>query len=171
MRSLSYPACSAHAPYYIAICDLPGSTIFLHIPHKRHDFRNRKLLNTKCVLIFATTFVSNISHSTKNSARYRRCTYVFMLSARYSRQILIKVQLSRQIFEHDSNFMKILPMEAEFHSDGQVRRDKASIQTRIKKALTRLRFYPYKRQRLVLSSRMFNMYYMYVWKRLLVMSW
>jgi hypothetical protein len=29
--SLSYPACSAHAPYYIVICGLSGCTIFSHI--------------------------------------------------------------------------------------------------------------------------------------------
>jgi hypothetical protein len=29
--SLSYPACKAHAPYYIVICGLSGSTIFFHI--------------------------------------------------------------------------------------------------------------------------------------------
>ena len=29
--SLSYPACNAHAPYYIVICGLSGSTIFF--PH------------------------------------------------------------------------------------------------------------------------------------------
>ena len=29
--SLSYPACNAHAPYYIVICDLSGCTIFFRI--------------------------------------------------------------------------------------------------------------------------------------------
>jgi hypothetical protein len=29
--SLSYPACKAHAPYYIVICGLSGCTIFFHI--------------------------------------------------------------------------------------------------------------------------------------------
>jgi hypothetical protein len=29
--NLSYPACKAHAPYYIAICGLSGCTIFFHI--------------------------------------------------------------------------------------------------------------------------------------------
>ena len=28
---LSYPACKVHAPYYIVICGLYGSTIFFHI--------------------------------------------------------------------------------------------------------------------------------------------
>jgi hypothetical protein len=29
--SLSYPARKAHAPYYIVICGLSGSTVFFHI--------------------------------------------------------------------------------------------------------------------------------------------
>jgi hypothetical protein len=29
--SLSYPACKAHAPYYIVICSLSGCTVFFHI--------------------------------------------------------------------------------------------------------------------------------------------
>jgi hypothetical protein len=29
--SLSYPACKAHAPFYIVICGLSGCTIFFHI--------------------------------------------------------------------------------------------------------------------------------------------
>jgi len=36
------------------------------LSHKGHDFREKKLLNTKCVLIFSTTVVRNISHSKKN---------------------------------------------------------------------------------------------------------
>jgi len=28
---VSYPPCNVHAPYYIVICGLPGSTIFFHI--------------------------------------------------------------------------------------------------------------------------------------------
>ena len=35
---LSNRACNAHAPYYIVICDLAGSTVF-SISNKRYDFR------------------------------------------------------------------------------------------------------------------------------------
>ena len=34
--SLSYPACSAHAPYYKVACGLSGST-FSTLSHKGHD--------------------------------------------------------------------------------------------------------------------------------------
>jgi hypothetical protein len=54
--SLSYPARKAHAPYYIVICGLSGSTIFLTLSHKRHDLR-KKILNIKCVLNLSTAFV------------------------------------------------------------------------------------------------------------------
>ena len=74
-----------------------------------------------CVLIFSTTFVRNISHSMKNWARYdQRRILVFMWSTRYSCQILMKLEFSRQIFENTQilNFMKYRPVAAElFHAD------------------------------------------------------
>jgi hypothetical protein len=44
--SLSYPACKAHAPYFIAICDLSVSAVFFTISHNQHNFRGggKKLL-------------------------------------------------------------------------------------------------------------------------------
>jgi len=54
---------------HIFICALSGSTIFFHI-NKRHHFRKKTPLNKKmCILIFCTTFVTNMSHYKKNSAR------------------------------------------------------------------------------------------------------
>jgi hypothetical protein len=42
-----------------------------------------------CDLISSTTFIWNISHFKKNSARYcHKCTYIFMWNTRYSCQIL-----------------------------------------------------------------------------------
>jgi len=59
----------------------------------------------------------------KDSARYnQKRTYVFMCSARYSCQILVKLVFSSQIFEKSSNvkFMKIRPVRAGFlHLDRQ----------------------------------------------------
>ena len=39
--------------------------------HKRHDFRKDVSGHKMCVMIFCTTCVSNISNSTKHSARYQ----------------------------------------------------------------------------------------------------
>ena len=62
-------------------------------------FLNR-LLKIECVLILSTTFVLNIFHSKSNSARYNhKYVMVFMESTRYSCQILMKLEFSRQIFE------------------------------------------------------------------------
>jgi len=35
---------NAHAPCYIAISTLPGSTIFFHSFHKRHFFTQKKII-------------------------------------------------------------------------------------------------------------------------------
>jgi hypothetical protein len=43
---------------HIFICDLPLSTTFSTLSHKRQDFRGEKVTEHKmCVLIFSTTFV------------------------------------------------------------------------------------------------------------------
>jgi len=34
---------------HIVICGLPHSTVFSTLSHKRHDFRQKKLLNSKFV--------------------------------------------------------------------------------------------------------------------------
>jgi len=75
--SLSYPACSAHAPCYIPVIPL-NVPHFPTLSYKRHDFRGKKLLNIKCVLISSTAFIWNISRSKKNSATFYKCTWMFM---------------------------------------------------------------------------------------------
>ena len=83
---LTYVACLA-VPYFSTLSK--KFTIFLN-----------RLLKTECVLILFTTFVLNISHSKSNSARYNhKYVEVFMESTRYSCQILMKLEFSRQIFE------------------------------------------------------------------------
>ena len=57
--SLSYPACEAHAPYYIVICGLSGSTIFS--PHYLINGTTfGKKLNIKCVFWFSLQRLSQI---------------------------------------------------------------------------------------------------------------
>jgi hypothetical protein len=63
---LSYPACKAQAPYYIAIRGLPGSTTLFHIisSHKPHG--EKIIDHSVWAMILSTIFVRNISHSTRN---------------------------------------------------------------------------------------------------------
>jgi hypothetical protein len=55
--SLSYPACKAHAPYYISSVACLAVPYFSTFSHKRHDFRKNVIEYEMCVLIFSTTFV------------------------------------------------------------------------------------------------------------------
>jgi hypothetical protein len=70
--SLRHPACDAHAPYYTAICDLSGSTIFFPNYLINGTIFEKKLLNMKRLFWYFLhlTFIWNISHSKKNSPRY-----------------------------------------------------------------------------------------------------
>ena len=52
---------------------------------------------------FLYNFVWHISHSTKNSARYHKCTYIFMWSMHYSCQTSMKPEFCWQIFKQYSN--------------------------------------------------------------------
>ena len=104
--SLRYPACSAHGPY----CHLwpaPLYSIFPHYLINNKFFGGEKKVteHNMCVLMFCTTFVWNISHSKKNCARfYEKCVLISTYITRYSCQILMKLEFSRQIFEKSSNF-------------------------------------------------------------------
>jgi len=62
--SQGYSACTAHAPYCIIICGLPGYAIFFHVISQSARFsKKKKVIEHKmCVLIFSTTFISDISH-------------------------------------------------------------------------------------------------------------
>jgi hypothetical protein len=56
------------------------------------------------VLIISTSFFLNISHSSKNSARYcHKRISVFLWSTCYSGQILVKLEFSGRIFQKYSN--------------------------------------------------------------------
>jgi len=72
----------------------------------------------KCIVIFSTIFVWNISYSKKNSALYHICT-----CARYSCQILRTPAFSDRFLKipQTSNFIKIRPVGAElFHGNRQI---------------------------------------------------
>jgi len=70
MCSLSYPARKAHALYYIVLCGLSDSTIFVHIISQKAQLKKKVIEYKMCVLNLSTTFVSNIFHSKKSAVRY-----------------------------------------------------------------------------------------------------
>ena len=93
-----------NAPYFIVVCGLPGCTIFF--PHYliNGTIFEKRFWTMKRVLIFSTPFVWNISHSEKNWERYDQIyLLVFMWSTRYSCQILMKLEFSRQRSKKYSN--------------------------------------------------------------------
>jgi hypothetical protein len=78
---------------------------FSTLSHKGHDFQEKKVIeNTMCVLIFFTT----LSKTLIILRRAERDIVTNLVSSsgkvpRYSSQILMKVEFSRQIFEKASN--------------------------------------------------------------------
>ena len=99
--NLANPACDA-PPYYFRPLWLHH--IFRHYLIKGTIFGKRVTEHKMCVLIFSTTFIYNISHPKKNLARYwHKSENIFMQSIRYSRRILMKLEIFRHNFEKNSN--------------------------------------------------------------------
>jgi len=87
--------------------------IFSHYLTIRHDFRKKKLLNTKCVFWFYLQFFCmwNISHSNNNWARYdQKCKLVCVWIIRYSCHMVMELE----IFSTD--FRKILKYQISWKS-------------------------------------------------------
>ena len=114
--SLSNPACNTPPCCH---CRLSLRYIFRHYLTNGTMFRKKKLFEIKCVFDFSAGFIWNISHPKKNSPRNcHKCENVFIWSTLYSRQIIMKLEFSREIFEKkSSNFITIRPVRAElFHA-------------------------------------------------------
>ena len=127
---------------------------FSTLSHKRNNFPGKFIGHKMCVLIFSTTFVWDITHSKKNSARYyHKGTYVFFQNTRYSCQILMKLEFSRHIFEkYIPNFVKIRPVEAVlFYQDGRT-----DGKTDRQKDMTTQSFFPILRTRLIKLNNYIN---------------
>jgi hypothetical protein len=99
-QNFYYPACKANMPYCIVIWGLSGISRFPTLCHKRYDFRRKKKVtkHKMRVLIFSTNSLRNIFHSTRN----QRKTIINLHGARYSCQILMKLDLSRRTFEKNN---------------------------------------------------------------------
>ena len=106
--SLRYPSCNAHAPY-CHLWSAPLYNTFSTCSHKRQHFRGGgKLLSTKCVFWLSLKRVSEIFLILRINERYMiKKLYIYMSvfiqSTIYCCQILIKIQLSGQIFKKSSN--------------------------------------------------------------------
>ena len=108
--SLIYPACKANAPYYVVIYSLPGST---NIFPRFSGEGGCGVIEDK-IRVFLYNFVCKMSQSTKNSARYYKCT-VHRSSCKVS--AFLVTFLSNLNFLHRfsknprmSNFRKIRPV-------------------------------------------------------------
>jgi hypothetical protein len=56
--SLRYPACKAHAPYYIVTCGLSGLQYFSTLSNSTARFKKKtKVIEYKMCFDFSTTFV------------------------------------------------------------------------------------------------------------------
>jgi len=96
---LSYPACTAHVPYYVFICSLSGCTTFSILYRKRLNFRKKI-----CVLIsiFCKFYVTFLILG-KIWRDVIVCTWTFMYRTHYYCQILIKIKISLRISGKYSN--------------------------------------------------------------------
>jgi len=98
---------------HIAICGSLALPQFSTLSHERRESRKYVVEQKKCVLIFSTTFVWDISHSKKKWVRYdHKCTWAVMPSARHSCQILTQIEFCWHSLKNTwiSNLMTIRPV-------------------------------------------------------------
>jgi hypothetical protein len=122
----------------------PALQYFSTVPHKRHDFREKNVIECEMfVLIFSTTFFWNIFHSKKNWAKYdQKCILVFTPSTRSSFQILMKLEISGQIFEKKKFSRKSIEWEprCSMRMDGQTDTVKLIVAFRNFRTLLKIKF-------------------------------
>ena len=98
---LTYPSCKSHIFCAVLPCRLSALNIFFT---KDKIFGGKNTEHKMCDFVFSTKLLWNICISKKNSLRHcHKLMKVFMYSTRYSFQILIKLEFSRQILEKSSN--------------------------------------------------------------------
>jgi hypothetical protein len=99
----------------IFICGLSCYATFVHIIQSTARFSGKKITEYKMCFDSLYNLVLNISHSKKNSARYSyKCINVFIQSTRYSCKLLMKLEISRQVFEKYSNVWKFFQWESSY---------------------------------------------------------
>ena len=92
----SYPACKSRVfCQNVVICGLFSLLNFSTLSHKRRDFWKKMFINPKFFSSFFLYEFWNISHCENNLANYYHAVTI-----RYSRQILMKIVFSQNIFEN-----------------------------------------------------------------------
>ena len=116
--TLRYPAGKAHAPC-CHLWPVRLYNIFAHYLPNGTIFKKKMLLNIKCVLIFYTMFVWNISHSKKNEARYDQNCVGLHVPNIFSD--LMKIEFSPRAFKKYSSikFHEDPPAESRVDQCGQ----------------------------------------------------
>ena len=77
----------------------PALQYFSTLPHKRRNLKTN-LLNIKCVFLFYLQILFEIFHILRRAEEIRTIIiFVFMYSIHYSCKILVKLDISLQIFE------------------------------------------------------------------------
>ena len=96
---------------------------FSTLAHKRHDFREKKVIEHKMYVQTFSPVLSAALLTLRRTARNKnKITWVFLPRTSYSCQISIKLSFSPQIFETCSikHFMNIRPLGVDlFHADRQ----------------------------------------------------
>ena len=118
--SLSFSACSAHAPYYIVICGLSGCIMFFPtLSDTRNDFK-KNVEHKTCVLVCSSTL-------TETFLSLRRIERNIIINVHgSSRNLLVRFSGNLRFLNsfskntQISNVLKIGPLRAQsFHLDGQ----------------------------------------------------
>ena len=107
----------------IVICVLPGSIIFFHISHTRHDFRKQNIIENKlCVWVF----LFKVFETFLIMSRIRIVLNKLNVMERYSCHILMNLKYSQKSVQKvlkTSNLMKNLPLGDDlFHADREMER-------------------------------------------------
>jgi hypothetical protein len=73
---------------------------FPTLSNKRHDLKNKKFEHKMCIFIFSKNLLETFLIPSRNARDiFKKCILGFKSSTRYSCQIRMNFEISRQIFE------------------------------------------------------------------------
>ena len=122
--NLRYPACNAHAPYCHSVACLAVPHLST-LAHKRNDFQNWKSRDITCVLWIALKLTFKTFHILRRTKRdninvyWSSCKVPVLVRFHWNVDFLYELSKNTKMW----NFLKILPLGAEIHADGQTERD------------------------------------------------